>query len=399
MTDSSQRASPSNTAPRVGSVSNIGEPLRLKNVEPLAGFSAQAGKPGQQMKVWTRLALTSDDPLFHRLAENLSGVINHMAQSNGLGANLSRADVALLVLKPDATAELWLDTAAVSLRCLVKRAVVAGTAIFERDIADITGMTFPCVTFGERDKVLCIFRQDWRFGLAFDMNPESKLEVDAFVTTLGTLYRKLRYKHLYEALDNPQVSAQLLAAGWVPFVEIITGEFKDLLDHCHSGFDLADLDEKIIKSFDAARLQRMKERWVAKAHFSAKANLLDEAIKAFSTGQPIAVIKIVLTEIEGILNDAHRAANNGQGAKVKQLLEFAVSAAVRKAGGPNTLLLPEAFGEYLRNHTFANFYPVLRTGTAGSRHAVGHGAAAQDSYTMTRALQALLTLDQLAFYT
>jgi hypothetical protein len=38
-------------------------------------------------------------------------------------------------------------------------------------------------------------------------------------------------------------------------------------------------------------------------------------------------------------------------------------------------------------------------GQAGSRHAVGHGAAAADSYTDARALQALLTIDQLAFYT
>jgi hypothetical protein len=34
-----------------------------------------------------------------------------------------------------------------------------------------------------------------------------------------------------------------------------------------------------------------------------------------------------------------------------------------------------------------------------ARHAVGHGAALAESYTLVRALQALLTLDQLAFYT
>jgi hypothetical protein len=62
-------------------------------------------------------------------------------------------------------------------------------------------------------------------------------------------------------------------------------------------------------------------------------------------------------------------------------------------------LFPAAFGRYLETHTFANFDPASKKGSAGSRHAVGHGAAAQDSYTMTRALQAILTLDQLAFYT
>lgn len=115
--------------------------------------------------------------------------------------------------------------------------------------------------------------------------------------------------------------------------------------------------------------------------------------------KPASVIKIILTEIEGVLNDAHKAVHGGQGAKIKDLLAFTQASAEHRAGGPDSLFFPAAFGHYLAAHTFANFDPVANTGTAGSRHAVGHGAATQDSYTMTRALQAILTLDQLAFYT
>lgn len=383
----------------VGSVRNIGEPLRFSDVEPLAGFSAEAAKGGQQVKIWTRLALTSDDPLFHRLVENFANVIHHMAQQKGIGVNLRRADTVLLILKPDASAELWLDTAAVSLRCAVKRAVAAGTLIFEHDIADITGMTFPCVTFGEGDKVLCLFRQDWRFGFAFDMNPDGKLDTEKFATTLGTLYRDMRYKHLYDALGTPEVFDRLLAAGWFPFVEIITTEFSNLLHHCEAGFDVAEIEDGVIAKFDDARMQRILDRWSAKPHFATKADLLTAAIAAFRNKEPVAVIKILLTEIEGVLNDAHRATHGGQGAKLKDLLAFVEASAEHKAGGSDTLLFPRAFGRYLREHTFANFDPIAQTGTAGSRHAVGHGAASQDSYTMSRALQAILTLDQLAFYT
>lgn len=100
-----------------------------------------------------------------------------------------------------------------------------------------------------------------------------------------------------------------------------------------------------------------------------------------------------------MLNDAYRATHRGQGAKLKELLKFAVESAERKAGQSDTLLFSNAFAQYLAAQTFANFDPVSQTGTAGSRHTVGHGAAAQESYTMTRALQAILTLDQLAFYT
>jgi hypothetical protein len=385
--------------PVVGSVSNIGEPLRFKDVEPLAGFSAEAVKSGEAVKVWTRLALTSDQSLFHRLVENLAGVIQHMAQKAGVVVNLRRAGTVLLVLKPDNAAELWVDTAAVSIRCTVKRDIKAGSLVFENDIADVTGMWFPCVEFGEKDKVLCIFREAWRFGFAFDMNPDGKLDLEGFATTLGTLHRELRYRHLYQAIADEALFARLVASGWFPFVEIITTEFKELLHHVEAGFDLADIEPAIVAKFDKGRLQHLLKRWLAKPHFAAKSDLLQEAIDAFVSGKPVTVIKILLTEIEGILNDAYRGAHGGKGAKLKELLAFAESAAAQRAGSPNTLLFPAAFGHYLARNTFANFDPAAATGTAASRHAVGHGAAAQDSYTMPRALQAILTLDQLAFYT
>lgn len=384
--------------PVMGTVRNFGEPLIFKDVEPLVGFSAESAKGGA-VKVWTRHALTSEQPLFHHIVESIVGVINHMAQKAGMAVNLHRADTILFVIKPDNTAELWLDTAAVSIQCAVKRDVELGTVIFESDIADITGLCFPCVKFGEKDKVLCVFREAWRFGLAFDMNPGGQLDVNSFFTTLGTLHRELRYRHLYLAMANETLLARLISAGWFPFVEIINSEFKELLQHSEAEFNLPDVETAILAKFDDSRIQRLLARWLAKPHFAAKSELLAEATDGFISGKPITVLKILLTEIEGILNDAYRAEHNGQGAKLKELLAFAEASASQRAGRSDTLLFPAAFGRYLSHYTFANFDPVAQTGAAGSRHAVGHGAAAQETYTMLRALQAILTLDQLAFYT
>lgn len=397
MADKIEEATPAPAA--VLGVRNLGEPLRFKDVEPISGISAEAAKPGQAVKVCTRIAMTSDEPLFHRLADGLDGVLRHMAEKAGTCVNLRRADTVLLVLKPENSAELWVDTAAVAMRCAVKRAIAARSVVFENDIADVTGMSFPCVEIGVRDKVLCLFREGWSFGLAFDFNPEGRFDLEGFQTTLGTLYRRLRYRPLYEAVTDPAVFDSLFAAGWFPFVEIITAEFRDLARQAEAGFDIAEIEPKIISTFDAARLAHLFERWAAKPHFAARTSLLKEAVEAFTAQKPASVIKIILTEIEGILNDAHKAAHGGQGAKIRDLLAFAQASAKQRAGGPDTLFFPAAFGRYLAAHTFANFDPVAGTGTAGSRHAVGHGAASQDSYTMTRALQAILTLDQLAFYT
>lgn len=380
-------------------VRNLGEPLRFKDIESLGGFSAEAAKPGQAVKVWTRLALTSDEPLFHRLVDGLDGVIRHMAEKASVSINLRRADTVLLILKPDNSAELWVDTAAVAMRCAVKRAIAAHTVVFEHDIADVIGMSFPCVEIGEQDKVVCLFREGWSFGLAFDFNPEGEFDLEGLQTMLGTLHRRLRYRHLYQSVSDPAVFDTLVAAGWFPFVEIVTAEFRDLARQAEAGFDIAEIEPKIVAAFDVARLDHLFERWVAKPHLAARAALLKEAVEAFTAQKPASVIKIILTEIEGALNDAHKTACGGKVAKINDLLAFAQASAEQRAGSPDTLFFPAAFRRYLATHTFANFDPGAGTGTAGSRHAVGHGAATQDSYTMVRALQAILTLDQLAFYT
>lgn len=388
------------SAPPFGTVANLGEPLRFTQVESLVGFAAEAPQKGQAtVKVYTRLAITSDQPVFHRLVQSLGDVIFQMAQRAGAGVRINRADTVLLVIRADNTAELWLDTAAVTVKCLLKRGMVAGGVVFEQDVADVIGMGFPCVNFEPTDKVICLFRQDWRFGLAFDFNPHGNLDIEAFESDLGTLYRELRYTHLYQAISDQELLDELIESGWFPFAEIITAEFKDILRHCENGFDLVEVEGKVIAGFGEERLQRIFERWVAKPHFARKEALLKEAFDAFIQKKPVAVIKILLTEIEGILNDAYRAAHEGRCAKLRDLLEFVQASAEQRTGGANTLLFPAAFGSYLTAHTFANFNPLLQTGTAASRHAVGHGAAAQETYTMARALQAILTLDQLAFYT
>ena len=274
MTEKEGRA-PAAASPASGlGVRNLGEPLRFKDVEPLAGFMAESAKDGQTAKVWTQLAIDSDTPLFHRLVENLDGVIKHMAERAGTTVNLRRADTVLLVMRPGNCAELWIDAAAVAMQCRLKRAVAARSVIFESDIADVTRMTFPCVTIGDEDKVLCLFREGWSFGLAFDFNPDGKLDLDWFSTVLGTLHRTLRYRHLYQAVGDPAIFDPLLAAGGFPFVEIITGEFRDLARHAEAGFDVGEIEPKIVAAFDAARLGHLLERWIEKPHFGARAALL-----------------------------------------------------------------------------------------------------------------------------
>lgn len=379
------------------SLDNLGEPVVLSGLR-LDGVAAESANRDSAIRVWKRLSLTSDDAIFHRVAQSLKEHIEARAQESGHTINIGRADIMLLVIRPDNSGELWLDTAAVATKVVIKRPMLPGTIVLESDVADVVGMSFPAVQIGEADRVVCIFREGWRYALFFDFNTERKLSVADMERDLGTLLRRLRYKDIYDTIANTTLFDRLAAVGWFPFAEIMGAEFELLSDRCANDLPLEDVEAELIAKFDAKRLEQMFTRWMTKPHFAGKERLLRSALTAHLAGDPIPVLKIALTEIEGILNEAHRRIY-GEGAKLKVLLAFAIRSAEEKRGQPDTLMFPAAFGRYLANYTFANFDPTRDNGKASSRHAVGHGAASSDSYTQARALQSLLTLDQLAFFT
>ena len=88
----------------------------------------------------------------------------------------------------------------------------------------------------------------------------------------------------------------------------------------------------------------------------------------------------------------------GDGVKLKELIRHLTDVGQQRvASDDQSLLLPVVFVKYLTGSVFTNFN--LETGTVDlSRHSVAHGAAAGKDYTPERALQALLTLDQIYFY-
>lgn len=89
-------------------------------------------------------------------------------------------------------------------------------------------MSFPRVDIGEKDRIICVFREGWRFGLFFDFNPDGKLCIPDMQRDLGTLYRRLAHRDLYDAIADRAVFSRLLTAGWFPFVEILGPKFQSL---------------------------------------------------------------------------------------------------------------------------------------------------------------------------
>lgn len=203
----------------------------------------------------------------------------------------------------------------------------------------------------------------------------------------------MQYADIYAALADKDVFKRVVAAGWFPFIEVMGKEFKDLHDACAAGFPLDEAEANIADKFTSERLDRMFDRWMSKPHMKEKEIILRSGLNAYKHGDWVACLKVVLTEIEGIIADAYLRETGQRTRKIETLLDFTVDVAAKMAGGRDTLFFPVEFADYLKNYTYAD----SERQNVG-RNAVGHGRAKAEHYTQTRALQALLTLDQFAFY-
>ncbi|ATG47654.1 hypothetical protein CEW89_08750 [Celeribacter ethanolicus] len=383
---------------KAGDIANLGEPILLKNLN-LAGISAEAALPGQKVRLWTSMALTSDQDLFQKVIGNIADTIEHAARAVGEYTSLNRAQTVLLVLHPDNSGELWVDSAAMCTYHSLKRPgpMAAGTVLFENDIADVRGLWFPLVDVGPEDRILCIIREGWRFALYFDFNPDGDLEVEKAKRALGTLFRQMRYADRYASIAHEPTFKSMVVAGWFPFLELGDGEIGTLLATIKADLPLDRSEKDLISAFNDTRLERVFSRWMERAHLKERETILRPAINAFKNSEPVTVIKIILSEIEGVMSDTYYEIHGERPYRSNRLPDFMIELAERRAGGKDTLFFPVEFGKYLKEYTYADFSPNDE-GKAGSRHAVSHGRVAGNQYTMSRALQALLTLDQIAFY-
>jgi hypothetical protein len=280
---------------------------------------------------------------------------------------------------------------------LAKRDVVAGEAVYYSGVADIRRVRIPGIKLEPTDSVIFCFKVGWKFALFFEFPHERALDIDAMERSLGNLYRRLSFEEAYAALGDPILFDKLVDVGWFPFVEVIGGEFEKLLAAHTADFNIEAEEQVLLKKFDQVRIDELGQRWWKRPCLTSRKAILEPALEAFKRGDSVSCLKILLTEIEGIIQDAH-IADVGSGTSIKKLLEYAIQKGIKKTGGETTLLFPREFLRYLLEYTYANFDPKNPEADVMSRHSVGHGAATADTYTQVRALQSILTLDQLAFY-
>lgn len=382
--------------------------FHLDKVQNLAGFAAENAKVGDTVKVLTRALLTSDDPNFYQYIEQISNIF--------IGTHRILIDEIyqfLVVIHQDSSADLYVNDFKVSVEIKAKRDMRAGEMVTQGDVADIRRVKFPDIDIKETDKVIYCFKVGWRFGLFFDLTPRArpagvphaldveKLNTEAMMLSIGALRRYLSFYHVYKVLESDTQFEEMMKDGWFPFVEILAGEYKTLSEAYQDKFDFQNKIKTLVDSFTEERINKIVEKWWKNQVFAGKKPLIEAGINAYlqdSQDGFVNCIKNLWTEVEGILRKVYHA-ETGKGAKVQStdLINHIVEKAKIKSGSDQSLLLPLPFLKYLKDVVFANFN--VETGSIDlSRHSSSHGVAEAQQYTKDRALQLILILDQLYFY-
>jgi len=367
--------------------------FHLDAVQDIGGFSLTNVEKGHYFWLLTRATTNSDEPEFYKYIEQLSNPF-----FNKVWVFPNAVYQYLILIHNDLSADLYINDFPVAIEVMAKRDMKMREAVTQGDIADIRRLRFLNIKIVETDKVIYCFKVAWKFGLFFDLGRE--LDIDAMELDLGTSYRNLSFQYVYEVLENEMQFEEMLKDGWFPFIEIIGGEYRSLSEAYQNKFNFEERIDKIVSIFDKARIDKVTNKWWKKQIFQDKKILLQAGINAFLRGDDegyISCIKNLLTEVEGIIRHQYLKDTCKGWVKWKELLSYLIEKGKEKSGSSESLFLPLHFFKYLNDVIFSDF--DLETGKIDlSRHSSSHGVAKAEAYTKTKALQAILVLDQIYFY-
>lgn len=374
----------------------VPNPIRLSNMS-LVGFALQNAEAGKSVETLVRASLISDQPEFHVYMRQIQSLLSARLRSADKHVFFNSANSFLLLIHSDNTAHLYVPSPPLIAEIRAKRAIEAGQIITTGDIADVCRLQISGIDINSDDRIALCFKVHWKFGLFFSLEPNTQLDLNATELELGHIWRYLQFQNLYDALSDRILFERLTKAGWFPFIEIMGAEFESLQRAYQEDFGIEGQEAALIGNFDNARIDAIAARWWKSPTIAERRTVLEPALKAFKNNDPVSSIKNLLTEIEGIIRSA-MIAETGSSAKTKKLLEFAIEKGISKAGTDLSLFFPKQFLQYLKDYTYANFNPLKPDTKTISRHSIAHGSAPGEVYTAKSALQAILTLDQIAFF-
>jgi hypothetical protein len=228
-------------------VEGLYEPEIIEDFQ-LAGFSAKTVDAGEMATVVQKVFITSLEKDFSLIATNLLSVI----VSIDPGASLNSL---LVIIKPDNKGYVYYRFP-FGCQMIAKRDLEAHRAVFRKDVVDITSVFFKDMVIDlnpeDGDRLIWLFRQNWTFGLFFDLS--GKLKAESVLEEMGTYYRRLAYLSEYLFLEKSSNFTQMVQDGWFPFVALIGEGIDSIRTYYEEGEKHPSIINGLMSSFDKTRL-------------------------------------------------------------------------------------------------------------------------------------------------
>lgn len=366
------------------------------NVERLAGFAGEHIPAEAQGPIITRAFMHSGQSLFHKVINQFFTIF--------LGDRFIPSEVHsfLVIIHDNQTADVYVNDIPATIQILAKRDLQAFTIVRHQDIADITELRFPGIEVRPTDCIFYCFQVRWKFGLFFDFRAahrDMSLDPDDLHKELGACYRYLAFQDIYDTIADTSRFQEIFGDGWFPFLQLLDGDYERIASAYSDITNRDVLVNAVVDTYNQQRIHLFAENWWKKGVFREKKSILLAGIEAYLTMTEagyITCIKTLYSEIEGIIRLSYFAVN-GRDPRFPDLVKYVESKVSQKFTSPDSLAFPGIFYAYLKEVIFRDFN--LATGDIElSRHTTSHGVAEAKRYTRNRALQAILTLDQMYFF-
>ncbi len=370
--------------------------FKIPKLDKLVGIIDDVIPAGETGRIMVKGFLTSDDPKFHIAADHISAILlNKHVQTDSVNTFLA-------LLHQDQSADVYVNDIAIGIQVHAKRSLVKGEAVRVNDIVDIKALRFLEIKVEQTDNIIFLFKKGWKFGFFLNLQQwegKNKLDVASLERELGDYYKYLAFEKELKVIEDKQSFEELFDDGWFPFIQLLGGEYPELGHIYQTGEKSGEPMEQFLNKFGQERIARMKQNWWDCPVFAAKKVIIEAALSSYllMTGTGfINCIKNLYSEIEGVIRvSCHR--KTGQKPTFSKLVTFLEHKAANKFTSINSLAFPPIFAKYLREVIFKDF--DLSTGQVDiSRHSVVHGVAEAVAYSRAKALQSILTLDQIYFY-
>lgn len=348
---------------------------------------------GAQGFIQTKAFKVSNDPVFN----TASLILTYFGYTKNHFDSLNRL---LVIVSPDNKARIY-ETFPMTLGFRTKKNKKKGELVFSNEIIDINAVHFEDaienIEIQDGDMIVWLVRYQWSFGLYFDFS--KTLSANIIHKELGDAYRKLMYYGLYESLETSEVEEMIFKGGWFPFNELISDQRFDMLKsfYMESEPKRSQLVGEFIQGFSVDDITELTDRWWDCSFFKAKQTILLSGISAYNSGNYIASIKTLITEIQSLII-SKMIIDPSNSLNLNQYKEYIKNNGIDKFKSEMSLFLPDLFYKYIKVNIFSKFtqfgIDIIDTG----RHSVAHGNTDSAAYTRERAFQIILTLDQLFYY-